>query len=451
MVAPSRRSFLAGDAGTGVTLALAGSLEAVVGARAAGAQAESGLGYGPLVRDPAGILDLPAGFHYRAFSRADVDALDGGAPVPALHDGMAAFDARQGSTWLVRNHEIEPEDVEEDGIRPVPHPEGRTYDPNGTGGTTTLLVGPGRQLLSHYVSLAGTANNCAGGPTPWGTWLTCEETDIEIDGVRHGYVFEVDPRRGGDPQPIKALGRFEHEAVSIDPRDGATYLTEDASGPFGLFYRYLPDRPLAGRGSLRAGGSLQALCIPDLAGTDLSAVRKAGTTFAVDWLPIPDRDPGPSGVPVRASVQATPIQKCEGTWWGRDSIWFVSSFGGGPDAEDEEDRSAAEHGGQIWRYDPQPRRLSLVVVFEPSSDYQGPDNITVAPHGYAVMCTDGDDDRQFLAGITGKGRAFPLARNRLSGEEFAGATFAPDGRTLFCNIQEPGHTFAIWGPWAHWR
>jgi hypothetical protein len=134
-------------------------------------------------------------------------------------------------------------------------------------------------------------------------------------------------------------------------------------------------------------------------------------------------------------------------WVGGGSIWFVSSYGRGPDAEDEEDISAAVHGGQIWRYHPRRDRLELVVVFDPADDFQGPDNITVSPFGYAVMCTDGDDDRQFLAGITPGGDTFPLAQNRLSDEEFAGACFSPDGSTLFANVQEPGTTFAIWGPW----
>jgi hypothetical protein len=125
----------------------------------------------------------------------------------------------------------------------------------------------------------------------------------------------------------------------------------------------------------------------------------------------------------------------------------VSSYGGGRDAGDEEDRSAGLHGGQIWRYDPRRRTLRLVVIFTPEHDFQGPVNITVPPHGDAVMCTDGDDERQFLAGITPDGRTFPLPPNRRSGEEFAGACFSPDGRTLFANIQVPGHTFAIWGPW----
>jgi secreted PhoX family phosphatase len=447
----ARRSFLLRAGGAGAGLAFTGSLASVIagGAGPVGAVRGRGrpgqAGYGPLVPDPAGLLDLPAGFRYRLFSR-EGEALTGGLPVPSNHDGMAAFRLPAGRVALVRNHEVEPDDVEEDGATPVPHGSGITYDPNGTGGTTTLVVNRDRTLRSHGVSLAGTANNCAGGPTPWGTWLTCEETDEVIDGVKHGYVFEVDPASGGDPRPLTALGRFEHEAVAFDDR-GVAYLTEDADSPFGYVYRFQAARYRHGRPDLRAGGALSALLIPELGGADLSAVIEPGAVFRhLQWVPIPHVDP-PEGESLRSTYQATPIPKAEGTWWGDGAIWFVSSYGRGPAAEDEEDISAGVHGGQIWRYDPRRGTLRLVVVFEPTSDFQGPDNITVSPHGYAVMCTDGDDESQFLAGITPDGRTFPLAQNRLSDEEFAGATFSPDGKTLFANIQVPGTTIAIWGPW----
>ena len=197
-----------------------------------------------------------------------------------------------------------------------------------------------------------------------------------VDGVKHGYVFEVDPVRGGDPTPITGLGRFEHEAVAFDGA-GTGYLTEDADTPFGQIYRYRPHRARRGRGSLHAGGSLATLRIPDLDGTDLSAVTEPGTVFGhLEWVPVADPDPA-SGESLRDLHPGTPIQKAEGIWYGEGAIWFVSSYGGGPDAEDEEDRSAAAHGGQIWRYQPRRDRLELVVQFAPADDFEGPDNITV--------------------------------------------------------------------------
>jgi len=445
MASMARRSFLLRTGGAGLGLAFAGSLGEVLSAGPAGAHGRR-VGYGPLVPDPAGLVDLPEGFRYRAFSRAGVDRLDGGDVVPSAHDGMAAFRGSRRTTVLVRNHEVDAEGVAEDGMLPVPHVRGRTYDPNGQGGTTTLVVGDDRRLRSHRVSLAGTSTNCAGGPTPWGTWLTCEENDEVLDGVKHGYVFEVDPDRGGDPRPITALGRFEHEAVSFD-RKGRAYLTEDADGPHGYFYRFEPRRPHGGRGSLRAGGSLSALHLPELGGADLSAVTEAGTTFRrLEWVPITVPDPD-GGDKVRELHQATNIPKAEGTWHADGCIWWVSSRGDGPDAEDEDEASDGVHGGQIWCYDPQRSTLRLVVCFAQDHDFEGPDNITVSPYGYAVMCTDGEDADQYLAGITPEGKVFPLAWNRLGDEEFAGACFSPDGRTLFANIQDPGLTLAIWGPW----
>jgi secreted PhoX family phosphatase len=362
---------------------------------------------------------------------------------------MAAFPAPNGHTVLVRNHEVNLEDVEEDGATPVPHVANSTYDPEAVaGGTTTLLVGPDRKLVKDWASLAGTITNCAGGPTPWGTWLTCEE-DVETLGKPHGYVFEVDPFRGGNPAPIIGMGRFEHEAAAFD-RSGTVYLTEDAGGPHGCLYRYVPSRAFGGRGSLHEAGKLQALAVPGLH-SDLSIVQNVGMVLNVVWIDVPNRNPGDDDTPVREQVialGATPIQKAEGCWTGQDgSVWFVSSRGDGPDAEDEEDVSAAAHAGQIWRLDPLRQTIELVALFPKGTPFDGPDNITAGPHGFSIACTDGEDD-QWLVGITDEGRIFPFALNRVGDDEFAGATFSPDGRTLFVNVQGgPGRTYAIWGPW----
>jgi secreted PhoX family phosphatase len=445
----TRRRFL--QSGT-LTLASAGSLAQVILAASpvAARHRRPFAGYGELVADPNQLLDLPRGFSYRVFS-VEGDAM-GSVVVPGSHDGMAAFDARNAGTWLVRNHEIARDDVDEDGVLPVPHVPGATYDPEGTGGTTTLLVGHHRRLLDHRVSLAGTENNCAGGPSPWGTWLTCEEDDSVL-AKPHGYVFEVDPWRGGNPEPIRAMGRFEHEAVAFD-RAGRAYLTEDAGGPHGCFYRFQPRRPLGGRGSLHAGGRLAAMTVAGLT-TDLSIVQTPGTVLPVRWVDVPNVDPGEDDTTVREQVialGATPIQKAEGVWTDASGdVWFVSSRGDGPDAEDPEDVSAAVHAGQIWRYDARSQTIELVVIFPGGSPFDGPDNITAGPHGFAVACTDGEDD-QWLVGITDDGGTFPLAKNPVGDDEFAGATFSPDGDTLYVNIQgSPARTFAIFGPWQRSR
>jgi hypothetical protein len=448
-VVTSRRSFIKSGA---LFLAATGSMAQVITSVApARAHARSRRhpfgGYGGLIADPAGVVDLPKGFEYRIFS-CEGETMTCGGSVPSSHDGMAAFSAGSSETWLVRNHELSPDAVAEDGAIAVHAVPGATYDPEATGGTTTLLVGSDRRLLRHHVSLAGTLDNCAGGPTPWHTWLSCEET-VEALAKPHGYVFEVDPWRGGDPEPLVALGRFEHEAVSFDRR-GRVYLTEDAGGPFGCFYRFVPNEARGRRESLRAGGTLAAMVVIGVA-TDLSVVQEPGARFRVRWVEVPNPNPLLNDIPVREQVialGATPIQKAEGTWTGLDgSIWLVSSRGDGPLAEDPEDQSAAAHSGQIWRYDPRSESIELVAFFPYGSPFDGPDNITAGPHGYALACTDGEAD-QWLVGINDAGGTFPFAFNALNDVEFAGATFSPDGQTLFANIQgPPGLTLAIWGPW----
>lgn len=361
---------------------------------------------------------------------------------------MAAFSALFLGDVLVRNHEINPEDAAEDGIIQVAHVSGHTYDLEGAGGTTTLLVRDGK-VLAHKISLAGTLDNCAGGPSPWGTWLSCEE-NVDTLSKPHGYVFEVDPWRGGNPEPIKALGRFEHEAVAFG-RDGTAYLTEDTSGPFGLIYRFRPTYRLRGRGSLHAGGALSALAVEGVS-SDLSEVTEAGTALPVRWVEIPNVDPRDGDASTREQgigKGATPIQKAEGAWRGYDgSIWFTASYANGPTpAEEDDEPTANAHSGQIWRYDPRVDKLTLVASFPVGTLWDGPDNITVGPHGFALACSDGEDE-QFLVGVSDDGQVWPFARNAGGDDEFAGAAFSPDGRTLYVNIQGiPAFTLAITGPW----
>lgn len=451
----SRRELLAAS---GVAVVFTGAIDALFTANPAAGSRGPKAGYGPLQPDPDGILDLPEGFEYRVVSREGDPLKSGGGVVPGRCDGMGFFRDDRSTGRLVRNHENHPS-----GAIGVPAPPSHTYDPLAKGGTTTLVMGPDHVLREEYASLGGTAVNCAGGTTPWRTWLTCEENESKAGqngySMDHGFVFEVDPydnARNADPAPLKQMGRFQHEAVAVDPRTGIVYETEDAfAAPFGLFYRFKPNQPLGGYGSLRAGGVLEAMRVPGVA--DLATVQETGTEFNdIEWVKVPDplatteptkdQDYGSGGI--------THGQKLEGCYWGDDAAYFVTSFGR------VDDGSPAEHDGQVWRYDPGSSTLRLDVIFTRDADtpadqpYQQPDNICLSPYGGLMICEDGDGE-QYILGVTGGGEPFHFARNRQNRGtpddpaygEFAGVIFDDRGQTLYFNCYAPGTTFAITGPW----
>lgn len=485
---PTRRSFLRNLLLGTTGLVLADGMLPAIAAIARGPQ-RFATGFGPLVPDPAGLLDLPAGFHYKLLSPGLLasqrklgdrfqSTLSNGDPTPGLHDGMGAFAGPDGGTILVRNHEMNPGDgpaVDPARVRP--------YDVKMSGGTTTLWVNRDGELVKSFASLSGTSRNCAGGTTPWGTWLSAEEAvfipgtpdghNADLDeGVaqRHGYVFEVDARHEGlsEPVPIKAMGRFRHEAVAVDPVTGYAYLTEDRED--GLFYRYRPAALEGGRSprTLRAGdygkgGVLEALRVPSRPG--LVAHNRAGVSLtpqgpglAVDWVRIPNPDPDmdmehPPGDPTgyRTAATATRAQgyalgctqfeRSEGIAHARGSVYFCCT-NGGPKAL-----------GQVFRLDLRRQTLSLVVEPDEHAVLDGPDNLCVAASGDLVVCEDNLARREnFVVGITPTGKSYRIARNaHASRRELAGACFSADGRTLFVNVQEPGMTFAIRGPWEKRR
>jgi uncharacterized protein len=435
----------------------------------AAAAAPAPAGYGPLVADPAGRLALPKGFSYSIVTHAGVTKLESGEFTPRNHDGTGAFRTRRGGTVLVNNHEIR--DAFGTDL-PVPHVDGLTYDAGAAGGCTVVEVDRDGNRVTEYVGVAGTRTNCAGGVTPWDTWLTCEEVDslagtggFEKD---HGYVFEVDPfdrKANLDPQPIKALGRFEHEAVAVDPRRGDIYLTEDASGPTGLLYRWAPPRGYRpGRGALRklgpTDGVLGAMKAFDRGGThvpDLSLATVPGTVYKIEWVPVADRDARTLAIRKQFTNDAiTRSRKLEGAWWGDGGAYIVCSYS----RETDNPGVSKVHDGQIWFYDPQRSTLTLKLLFgknpDPAVDgaFDGPDNITVSPYGGVLLAEDGEGI-QHLVGATDGGATFPVARNDFQDAtknvEFTGPVYSPDRRILFANIQEPGYMFAITGPWRRQR
>jgi len=430
-------------------------------------------GYGPLVADPRRIFDLPEGFTYKIISRTG-EIMSDGLHVPGRADGMAAFAGPDGRVILVRNHELDP---------PMPQlgPFGadfyllpqvdrsRIYD-NGNGrphngGTTTLVYNPVTQTVEKmFLSLAGTMHNCAGGPTPWGSWISCEEAVDRVSEnseVDHGYNFEVPATTEMglvEPVPLKAMGRFLHEAVAVDPRTGIVYQTEDRND--GLIYRFIPDVP----GQLAAGGRLQVLSVRDQETFETRNYPETGgptlrpnVPLPVEWLDIDDVEAPEDDLRARgARLGAAVFARGEGMWFGNNEVFFACTNGG------------LTQRGQIFRYRPSPAEGTpaeaddpgiLELYLEPNNSalLEGCDNVMVAPWGDLIICEDNAapnpvvgnySGSNYLRGVTPDGKIYTLGRNRfLNISELAGICFAPNHPTMFLNIQEPGLTLAITGPW----
>lgn len=455
----SRRSFLQTSAL--VTAGFIGLREFVNTPLEAAARRPGRVGFGPLVEDPSGLFDLPSGFSYTRFSSTG-EPMSDGLIVPGAHDGMAAFAGPSGRVLLVRNHELESEWIERGPFGPdnallsrldpaMIYDAGKGVRPN-LGGTVTLVYNPAtRELENHFLSLAGTVRNCAGGPTPWGTWVTCEEVNDEAEPNAekpHGYNFEVQPTATpalSAPIPLKAMGRFRHEAIAVDPASGAVYETEDTGD--GLFYRFLPTTP----GKLAAGGRLQVLSVlgdrtADTRNWPGTPGFPVGKAVSVRWIDVDDVESPKGDLRARGrALGAALFARGEGAWYGNDAIYFACTNGG------------PALLGQVFRYTPSrfegtareneaPGKLELFIESADKAILSNCDNLCIAPWGDVIICEDTKGICR-LIGVTPGGATYVLASNPESGRELAGACFSPDGSVLFVNIQNPGYTLAIHGPW----
>ncbi len=422
------------------------------------------VGFGPMLKDPDGILDLPKGFSYRIISPMGA-AMDDGLIVPGKHDGMASFPYINDDGTIdddrcivVRNHEIAEH-------HRVPSPFGSRQERIGLvkpgliydmgfgkasrGGCTTIVYNlKTAKVERHWLSLAGTERNCAGGITPWGSWISCEES-VVVKGTRyqkdHGYCFEVPVTREPllvDPVPIKGMGRMNHEAVCVDPKTGIVYMTEDRHD--GLLYRFVPKV----FGDLHSGGKLQALRVLNRRSLDTrnwdAQLVKPMEPMICGWVTMDQVDSPIDDLRQRGFLKgAARFARGEGMWWGgKDSgaAYFACTNGGKVGA------------GQIWKLTPSGMgdgMDTLELFIEPNDPgvLQNADTITFSPWGDLFVCEDGQSP-QFLVGVTSDGRLYQFAKNAMNSSEFAGVCFSPDGLTMFVNMQDVGWTIAVTGPWV---
>jgi secreted PhoX family phosphatase len=467
-----RRSFISSLGISAGSIALA---SISLGKRAA-AYADTGnlaefrsVGYGDLIPTATKntgetFLALPKGFEYNVIGKVK-SVMSDGRETPGRHDGQWTFKIGR-ELRIVRNHEVSNSSlpVPGSGIGTANH-----YDETCGGGTTTMVIDPKtRTLVRDFVSLSGTLINCSGGPTPWNSWISCEETTLGptvrtgANGQKrggypkpHGYCFEVPASANNNlpPFPLKAMGRFTHETVAVDKRTGVVYETEDYN-PSG-FYRFIPDR----NKRLAEGGTLQMLAIEGKPEYDTRTGQKNVSVLPATWVTIDNPDPAeadvdPSAVHKQGKAKGGAMfNRLEGSCIDDDgNVYFDATSGG--DVK----------GGQIWRYEPTGRdRGNLRLLFEsPSRELLDmPDNMCLMPKSKLLfICEDsnyvgeGGTADNFVRILTPEGRLANFAKNIVPGfeqTEFAGSCFTRDGKIFFLNLYNVGATFAIWGDWSKFR
>jgi uncharacterized protein len=460
-----RRTLLRRGLATGGGLAALGPLAALGAQVAHGKTPPRTPGYGPLV--DKGDLWLPEAFDYTVIQRQG-ELMSDGNIVPGIFDGMAAYRGKRGSIVLIRNHE----NRRQAGEINVVVPEALRYDPTPSynAGNTKIVVdtGPRKgdfEVVETFAVLGGTDTNCAGGTTPWASWVTCEEVvNRSAAGLKHGYVFDIPSSATGPvtAEPIVGAGRFVHEASLFF--GGALYQTEDrtrsAGNPAGAaFYRYLPSPPYGAKDPLsRTTGVLQALKLRDEPQAIMDLGRTPLDPLPVEWVTIDspdhedDTDSGPLATRNQAYAKgAAAFNRLEGMWVGGKKIYFDVTNGG------------AAGQGQVWEYDPEREAVTLIFESPGSTVLQSPDNVVIVPRSGHILLQEDGAGEQFLRGVTLDGQIYDFAKTAANATEFCGGCFDPHGQILFVNQQgDRGNlpegppdggavTYAIWGPWKSAR
>jgi len=365
--------------------------------------------YGPLLEPDANGVRLPTGFTSRVVVRG-AEAVEGTSY--RWHwaaDGGATFATPDGGWIYVSNSELD----------------------SGGGGAGALRFAADASIVDAYPILTRTNRNCAGGATPWGTWLSCEERE-------DGRVFECDPTGAKQPIVRPGLGTFEHEAAVVDEQ-GRVYLTEDHGE--GRFYRFTPDIEVLLTTAMPFPSPLLSLGRLEVAKVDDPASVEAGGSSSVTWLEVPVPNPlvtslGEHGTPTREQVpESTAFKRGEGAWFDQGIAYFATTT-----------------DYRIWAYDTVGGSISVLFdgIATPNSPLRKPDNITVARSGDVLVCEDGDDMQICI--LTPGREVAPLLQvvgAAHAGSEMTGVAFNPAGDRLYFSSQRgfgTGVTFEVTGP-----
>lgn len=428
----NRRSFLRhslcgmGVAGTGGLLAACGSsgpgqAGGISGGRGPGNIAR----LGPLVEIPELGVMVPQGFTAQAIATANQPVGTTGYVWHTDPDGGATFAKDDGGFYYVSNREFVP------------------------GGVSSLEFDADGNVVNAFSIASGTQVNCAGGPTPWGTWITCEE-------FVSGYCWECDPAGplgafGPVAMRLPQLGKFNHEAIAVDPRTNIIYLTEDQND--GLFYRWVPAVPnVGGRPDFNAGGQLQAMRVE----TDQDNLRDdpentASGPWSTSWVDVPNPEPifplvaeeTGGQTPIREELADTTsaFEGGEGIWYQDGVVYF-----------------ATKGDWRVWGYDIDTGMIQILYygksIPEESRILTNVDNVVMTPGGDIIVVEDGGNMEANAILPDGSVRTIFRVLGQ-DDSEITGPAFSPDGRHFFASSQRgtagqtgvDGITYMITGDW----